>query len=404
MIMPSMLKKIILFLSIPPLTLLAAALFIELGYNLRQKLDTPSNMSVPSAQNILFIGDSILGFLNDPQSLATQIKNQLDQKKPQTFQFSEISRPALRSSEVIALLSRYLKNNPSPNAVILMAGKSDYIHPSIPAFRFLSRFRLFRLLEFGYWDIQKKLFAWQKRRSAELAQKAQPAWDFWGQGNCKEAIPHFEKVISQGYQFSRPIRALLSCYIAEKKFMEGTDFLRKIKPISTEKTLVEKSIEILQQYPDNAQRLKTHFSPPKVDVESRTDLRFQMWVSMVQNHPETMFNIYKNANEKTSDRIHSYTRNNLVEIINLLSHTKAQIIILQYPLDHLSVLSEVLPPTSSRMQLIDVRSLLLQAPPHEFSSFWQEDIEHLSAHGNAWLAEKVAPSIVGDRKDLYDSL
>lgn len=402
MIVPSMLRKIILFLSIPPLALIATTIFIELGFNVRQQLDTLSNADVPDDSNvkdILFIGDSILGFLKDPHSLASQIKDQLDQKKPQSFRSQEISKPSLRSSDVVKLLSKHLRNNPKPSVVILMVGKGDYTHDSTPAFTFLSRFRLFRLLEFSYWDLERKMFVSERRWSPELDQKARPAWELFGQDNCKEALPHFEEVVAQGYQFSRSIKALLSCYIEEKKFSEGADFFEKIEVVPSEKVLVEKSIQILRQHPRDDERPTNSFSPPKLNVESRTDLRFQMWTSLIQNQPDTMFDIYKNAGDDTSDKIHAYTRNNLVEILNLLDQTQAQIFVLQYPLDHLSVLSDVLPSVSSRVHMVDLRSFLLQLPPKQFASFWQEDIEHLSAPGTSWLAEQIAPMILSEETD-----
>lgn len=399
MIILDMLRKIVFFLILPILSLLLATFFIEVGFELRQKIDTPSHPRTSSDKEVLFIGDSILGFLADEYSLATEIKKKFGQASHETYRFQEISRPALRTSQVLEKIPGILKEASPPDIIVLMVGKSDFIDPSFPLWTSLSRFRLFRLLEYGYWDIKNRIFRQRQPRLQEVNDLAQSAWDFYAKKNYKDAIPRFEYALRRQHPSSRVVNGLMSCYIVENKFSEGLRFFEEIRDTHPQKQLIISSIAILRSHPQNQQRQEAPLLNREFTAESRPQLRFQLWTYQIQNRAEEMFTAYRNSPKKISAPINSYTRNNLVDILNQLSHTSAQIFIMQYPLDHLSALSEVLPPLSPRVHFIDLRSFLLQAPSKEFASFWQEDIEHLSPKGNAWLAEKITPLLLETRKE-----
>lgn len=388
-----MFKKLVIFSLIPFVCLIFLTLFIELGFELRKKIEVSVNAHNQPQKQILFIGDSILGFLTEPKSLATQIEGQLKKNTSEIFYATEVSGPALRTRQAFEKVSELVKTS-QPSVVILMLGKSDYHHESSPWWSPLSRFRLFRLLEYSYLNLKQKIFHKQQQLSRDLRNQAQPAWDLYGQAHYEEAVPLFEKVIQEGHHDERVLKALLSCYILSQQFDRGIAYFNQIKESHKKSELTQQASEILQNHPGNPKRPEQPTTHIPFSLDTRDRLRFQMWMYQLQNKGEDMMAIFKKFPTEGSTHIHAYTRNNLVEIFNLFPQESTHVFVLQYPLDHVSALQKVLPPLPKNVTFVDLRSLLLEAPPEKFITFWQEDMEHLSTEGNAWVSEKLAPTIL----------
>lgn len=120
-------KKIFIRLLQTVATLFILLLSIELGLYLREYRKSVSDQKIiNSDNNILLIGDSVFGDIDNPNSLASQFKTQLLQKTDQKMNVYNLSQPALSSWMLNQKIDDYLEKY-NPSAVVILIGNSDYI-------------------------------------------------------------------------------------------------------------------------------------------------------------------------------------------------------------------------------------------------------------------------------------
>lgn len=400
-----MVKIAFKFLIIPLVALTFLSLFVEIGFEARQWLETKQAVKRNlSKTQILFIGDSILGFLSEPSSLSFQIKKILSENSPADFDFQEISAPALRTPEALDRLKAFVHQS-SPHIAIVMIGKSDYLYESTPLWSPLIRLRLFRLFEAAYWDLHQKWHRVQSQLQITQQSQVQKYWDLFKEQKYSEAIPGFEESLKSGYDHERVIRALHSCYILEKEYARGIAFFTNLKKTSQHAALLDDYLIVLNRLAKNLGTGSPLEMPPTEGLalsshvyDSRNNLRTHLWLARQDRKASLLLQTFSDAPAKISDHLNVFARNNLFEILQILKKSSTKTFLLQYPLDHLSVLRDSLPPTPENTELVDTRNILLTASSNELIDMWQDDIDHLNEKGAIYLAKKIALLIQDQRK------
>lgn len=399
-----MTKKIVKFILAPTLVLFFLVFILEAGFGARAKLES---LRVPKTDSnkiqILLIGDSILGFLNEPHSITSQLRNNLDKVAPDQFQIQEISSPALRTSVALDKAKELLRSNRTDIAV-LMVGKSDYIQKAAPRLTPLSRFRTFRLLEAAYWDLNRRWLALSNPNLKNLVAQAQVAWDLKANHRFEEAIPIFERVLKDGYDHSRVIRALHEGYLKTQQYDRAIAFFEKYKITSAHNNLIESYMPVFKSL-SLGQKAGALVAPIEIPnkPQSRDEFRTSLWLSRQNNDAEKFAEIYKQSNIHLSDTLQATSRNNILDLVALLKANGTTVLLLQYPIDDVSALTQILPGKQEHLQIIDTHAILAKAPPEVLMNSWAEDLEHVNEIGARLISEELVNLILNVKRTLDDS-
>ena len=377
----------------------AATLLLEVGFRTRDWIESRKTLSSPEINKtrVLFIGDSVLGFMNQEGSLSSELVKQITEMHPNQYQFQELSAPALTTREVKKKLTFALERF-RPHAVLFMAGKSDYVVPHLRQWGFLLNLRIFRLLFVAFFDARMQWLKWTDDQKFIAKQDLRAAWKALTAKDCNRAIPLFEQAIPLHKDFDRRdkiYRGLHYCYIETKQYAEAVQFFSQIEEPGLYKELVQSFVQI-HQYLLNPQSAKPIDS---AEARDRDQVRTNMWFYRQMNQAHPFFLEYINMPKDIADHLKENSIENIRFIIKELTQQRAQVFLMQYPLDHASVLEKAIGVIQHNVRYLDIRNWLSRVTPNEFIKFWDEDIEHISAYGNKWLAKKIEPILVKNLKD-----
>ncbi|NUN05930.1 MAG: hypothetical protein HUU57_09225 [Bdellovibrio sp.] len=396
-----MTKKIFKFILAPILVLTFLIFILEVGFSARAWLETLFHAKKDTKKTqVLLVGDSILGFLRDRNSIASQVMTELQKIAPDQFQFEEVSSPALRSGVAIEKIKERFKTT-SADIAILMIGKSDYLNQASRTLTTLSRFRSFRLLEAAYWDLRRRWRIIRNPRLKNLASEAQTAWDLKADNRFAEAVPIFERVLTNGYDHSRVIRGLHEGYIKTHQYARAIEFFENYKKKSAHGALIESYIPVFKSLSGG---LKPDTTPAPLELtnkpQNRDDLRTLLWLAKQNNDAQKFAELYRQADAEHSETLHSTSRNNLLDLIELLKGNRTRVLLLQYPMDDVLALTRILPEELGNLQIIDTRAILEKAAATDLMNSWDEDLEHVNENGARLISTELASIILNTKKGL----
>lgn len=384
------------FLALILIFVLTAA-FLETGFSVRSWLSERRQKESFSEEKrrVLFIGDSILGFLDQKNnSISHEIAKKIEQQFPKKYEFKEFSIPAITTDTILSSIHTEMEYF-QPHIVIFLAGKSDFIQNMMWSDNFLSKLRTFRLLQAAYLDLR---FKWTRLINSKYQawEDMQSGWDFFGRSQCAQALPFFEKSILAGLDFNRILRGLHYCYISEKQSERALVFFNEIKNRTLHKDLVNDFISIHQYLKNPQDSSYKVLDKPK----SRDRARTQLWFYRELQRPKDFYRVYSQMSPHITDRLFPRSAQNIKAILDIIRSYGSTILMLQYPMDHIENLKVSLRDNSKDIVYVDLRSALIKVPAQQLITMWRDDIDHLNTAGCMVAADAVIENLLLKFKEI----
>ncbi|MBL7686428.1 MAG: hypothetical protein JNJ49_00225, partial [Bdellovibrionaceae bacterium] len=215
-----------------------AAVILEGGFWVRHALHAHiDNGSESGSRRIFLVGDSVLGNIREPDSIAGHFASAIRSRQNAPSSIVDLSEPAQTLYAANQKIADDFKIDES-TVIIVMLGKSDWERPSAVTQRvsWLDRLQILKIWGLVKADTSRAIQYWQQKFSPsdpESSPDFAVAWMLYGKGNCHDAIPMFEKGLLQRANYLRAIQSLYHCYYLEKRFKEGKLFLEQLSPLST---------------------------------------------------------------------------------------------------------------------------------------------------------------------------
>jgi tetratricopeptide (TPR) repeat protein len=388
---------------------------IELGLRSRNLwTEHSSELSVESLKSkgeiaqrtFVFFGDSVAGW--DETSLASRLERalNLDPTKTQGVRFLNLSKPALRTSEVLEGLDRVL-NITEPFAVLLLAGKADFRSQTLIN-RQDSALKIWTLIELNI----DKLLGSAKRRwlltQTELLKLGflsvstvplpvlQHSWLTQNE-NSQICIEYGEQLVLR-MQKEEPsmspdiLKTLFQCYLRTEQPEKALAFFEALRSIAPkDETLAGLVASLLTgagRLAEANRILESFDSSNKIIEISRYRIKNASGEDPQKNELSQFFgNLSKSSRypEKES------TRQNLRKIHTLLQERGIHLVILQYPTEDIKNLENVFQGVNrTGLSLFDTNMIFSKASESSsLHNYFKEDWEHLTEQGR----EKIIPTL-----------
>ncbi len=390
-------------LLIPIVVLVAIATILELGLYLRSKVEP--TLSAPIGSNgeervtrVLLIGDSILGFLGLPETVAGRIltlsQSSGVQRNGVRYEFDEISKTAQLTSEALSALPSRLKTF-RPDIVVMMVGKSDFAAGPATLPNWVLNLRISKLFLVAMSDMGLR---WrglaatpQLKSSHDLA--FDPAWSLYGERRYKDAIPLFENALRAHPHYETGIRGLYHCYLQGENYQSGALFFRELSTHSRKRDLLRilaDSLDLQVKKSSVAEReilLNRLNSTLRESKDQRAALKAELWLLKQRDLRSKEFAAkLSQMTVSQSSTILPKTLENLKRVFAMIGDSGARTVFVQYPTDHASALTEPLGPVGPHVTIVDSKTWLLgeNAP-----QLVDDDIEHVTPEGADVLAHEI---------------
>ncbi len=393
-------RYIVRGLVIPLVVVAISVLFIEVGFGLRalstDLLSSSTNQNVST--RVLLIGDSILGFKDEPGTIAGQFKRLVLESRKDVA-FSEISRPGQTSSEVLRGLRARLQEF-RPTVTVIMLGKSDYAAASNSS-DWITNLRTYQLAKAALEDLRTRY------SSAILLQPKTPANDLvfdpiWKKQKAKEyeeLIPMLEAALNIHPDYENGIRLIYFTYLREKEFSRGEKFLTALAAKSkhadlaiTLGTLLR--YEFSQGDPQTRARviadLEAYLAKSK---DHRGALKAGLWLQKKNGDAKKFSRLLTGMQPANSHRLLNSTASNLRAIAEASLSFGSSVVVVQYPTDHIEVLQAVFHDRLDQVTFLEARKWITDGTSEEVMGNVDDDIEHVSGSGAELVATKLKAAI-----------
>lgn len=391
------LNKIILLLII----VFASLLAIEFGLRLRSPIGEIAGvralpkLNSPGGKRVLFVADSVFGFLNEPHSASAQVAERL---KAQGIEVFEYSAPATTTQRVIGGLQAELEEI-RPNIVVVMVGKSDFWGRWVNK-KSLSGSRVLRAVLLFLSDLR---FRWikfwiPKSKFGKVDTPVDLAWMYFGTHRFAKAMEEFENQLPASPYDERAMRALYQCYLLTDSLPRGIQYFedlgKKDRPNSglaagfalTLKRIWERKIGEASQ--KTVDELIEHL---KSKGGSRERFRAMLWLKKTEGDFDGFSELLRHQSWDQSEPLRNETIYNLRKIVEMIRRSGARVVLLQYPTDVLEVLRLETMDVAPSPSLWGIREAILELNSNEeIMSSIDSDIEHLTPTGARYVGEKLA--------------
>lgn len=361
---------------------------LEFGFYLRS-----SNAPAPiasrdsdsqSGPRVLLIGDSVMGFLAEPKTLANEIQSAWTRIQPGAM-FSEIARPGLLTSEALEALPSKL-NSFRPDVAIVMIGRSDFGRDGeseLALLAWISKLHVGRFARLLMRDASARFYEFRSRTASDVKpadpvdrhdQLFNPPWKLYGELKYKEAIPLFEQALKEKPQYENGIRALYHSYVQASEFARGIDFFKNLRETSRHRSLLEVYVASLR-IRNGEDRQKVALSLESIEG-ARLAFKTRMWFLKSQNDDQEFRRLLETVTvAENAPRVPKAARG-IVKIAEELKTAGVRTVFLSYPTDHVDQLKKELSSVPD-VRVYDLRTWILESPPPT-SLYIEEDIEHMT--------------------------
>jgi len=375
-------------------------------HNSKLSIESLKSKGEIAQRTIVFFGDSVAGW--DETSLSSRLERalNLDPTKTQGVRFLNLSKPALRTSEILEGLDRVL-NITEPFAVLILAGKADFRSQPLLN-RQDSALKIWTLIELNI----DKLIGSAKRRwllaQVELLKLGflsistaplpvlQHSW-LTQNNNSQICVEYGEPLVlrMQKEETSMSpdiLKTLFQCYLKNEQPEKALAFFEALRSIAPkDETLAGLLASLLTgagRLAEANRILESFDSSNKLIEISRYRIKNASGEDPQKNELSQFFgNLSKSGRypEKES------TRQNLRKIHTLLQERGIPLLIIQYPTEDIENLEKVFREVNrTGLSLFDTNIIFSKASESSsLHNYFKEDWEHLTELGK----EKIVPAL-----------
>lgn len=342
--------------------------------------------------DVVLVGDSILGTLEDPESAAGRFFYHFKKIVPPA-EIEEVTRGGLTSEEAFRSIQTVLNDRP-PKSVILMVGKNDWARGWVDkSFQRLvhspaGKLEISKAFMVVAADLHRRyLRIWPDLEARRQDRDMRKAWYLYGEQRL-EAIPEFEEQLRKHPNYVRAIRALVHLYYLHGRLDEGILYLESLKSASSEKALIDVHIGYLKS--DRLKATGEKLAPDdrgwESSIRSMSDQRLafiaRLRMSYIAGEAKAFAKEFVSMGPEESEVLLPSTLNNLDKLIDLLLRSGVRVIMVDYPSHHSLPLRRALSKYDSDIEIYDSREWLLR-DLHEESliTAFQPDCDHLELPG-----------------------
>ncbi len=399
----ALLKRIARSTGAIAVVLVLTTVLLEGGLQLRQFTKTLIQSTEVKPLRYLLVGDSILGQLADPSTIAFQFATALNTQLKNEAAITELTEPGQTlfsaQSKLAAMLDRE-----KPGTVVIMLGKSDWSRADSAAVlpSWLSALQIHNVLSIVKTDLGRKFryWLWKTDRRA-VPHGFDLAWDLYSYGRYRDAIPIFERELLREPEYQRGIRALYHCYYQEGLFSQGKSYLERLASNSPETSLLLRLFALNLQFEADLklgtdsqvseQLVRRHLESMPV---SRETLKLKMRTLQNTHRPQEFYSLLEKITAAESSGLPPIGRQALQKIINDCLARAVRVVVLQYPTDNANSLAETLSSFGDKITVVDTRNwLLTNSRPEQLLGLINEDMEHVTKNGAQILGQKLAEFI-----------
>lgn len=384
--------------------LILTTVLLEGGLRLRQfaQMKIQALDAVKSLRYLL-IGDSILGQLGDPSTIAYQFATDLNTRLKNAAAVTELTSPGQTlfsaQSRLMAILDR-----DKPRTVMIMLGKSDWSRPqsAVVTPTWFDTLQIQNVLSTVQTDLGRKIRYWLWKIDRRLAPHGfELAWDLYSYGLYRDAIPIFEHELLREPEYQRGIRALYHCYYREGLFLEGKSYLEKLATNSSETSQLLRLYALNLQFEADVKHGKeSQVSEQLIRHQldsmpiSRESFKLKMRTLQNTHRPQEFYSQLEKMNAAESTLLPPVGQQALRKVIDDCLARGMRVVILQYPTDNASSLAETLSSFGEKITVLDTRVwLLTYSKPGQLLDLIDEDMEHVTKDGAKVLGQKLAEFI-----------
>lgn len=350
--------------------------------------------------DILLIGDSILGTMDDDKTAAGQFRLQLKEKNPH-LSVQELTVGGMTSEEALRRTRAYLPKH-KPSTVFIMIGKNDWMRGGVDrafsrvAHSWFGRFEVSKVLMILLMDLQRTYRQWYPDSEARAQQAAfRNAWAMYATQDY-EAIAEFETHLKEYPGYLRGIQALVHLYYIHWMPEEGIKYLEELRTNSPEAAFIDVHIGYLKS--DRMRKKGEKVVPEQFGwdstIRSVEDQRFafiaKLRMAHIQEDPEAFAREFLSLGPQQSDVLLPSTLSNLREMIDMYLGKKARVVIVDYPSHHIRPISQALSNYAGEIEVHESRMWLVESLPREkLMSAFTIDCDHLRLLGAEVLGREM---------------
>ncbi len=399
-------------------------LSIELGLYLREYRKNATLLKIDSysENNILLIGDSVMGDIENPNSVAAQLNNKLLQENQKKLKVYNLSEPALSSWTLNQKIDDYLKKY-NPLAVIIMLGNSDYIIrqdsdklinnfyekvilniQTLKTVQFVQKYFSFNKIEKSTNKTQRGRFSEKKEKVCEVNNeifKANPNIFFWNCVDSKnnlKALENFEEILKIYQPNIRMMLRAKDIYIQLDLQKRGIEFFSTYIKTTKDRYLAKVSQFIIGELSGYSQPTDVQIIDQKI-TDRNAYLSRLMYLKKKSMNSEAN-QLFQNLDSIPVFEDHLPDFVSLNSVIQKILNKNIQVFLVQYPNQLLWTLELAGVKGARNLHYIDLyQSVKVNLNKYSVNQIFEDDFLHVTELGAKIVADKMSQIFMDQMKE-----